>query len=340
LALSYLYGNKPEQEFWIHLVNSPDLHESLSHLDSPKSGIVEPEVYFRAVYSFMINYLRENDPRLAGMLIDAQKLALEMKETADMEVARNSGRLFELELLPAQFELKTKSALSWINIVGSGIVALLPTWLYLFGAGHPHTFFLQSVAFFIWVGSLWWHEVGHAREIGIKGFDLFRPFSWLQPVGSGFWKGIGVPDANGKSGIDASFRLLKHSPIFLLLSPLDVKIGLLLTVVSMAINWILINSPYDRYTSGPISAAEYNIRRAGKDLGLDSQHIENLIAPKNELSFPLWILRDSGAIRSYRGYRTQHNNDAGENKGGTRNKADVNSRLFRELSLEMTSKNI
>ncbi len=73
--------------------------------------------------------------------------------------------------------------------------------------------------------------------------------------------------------------------------------------------------------AGPINAFEMAQKQfdgVAKELGLDSQVAEVLRWPMREYTFRIPVRMDDGTLRLFQGYRVQHNDARGPNKGGIR----------------------
>jgi glutamate dehydrogenase (NAD(P)+) len=88
----------------------------------------------------------------------------------------------------------------------------------------------------------------------------------------------------------------------------------------------------------PTNIVSYNVEAAAKELGLGKDLTLLMQTPDRELIVELPIVRDSGEIEVFIGYRVQHNNARGPNKGGIRYHESVNLDEMRELAALMTWK--
>lgn len=88
----------------------------------------------------------------------------------------------------------------------------------------------------------------------------------------------------------------------------------------------------------PFEIAQRQVKNACDKLGTDPAVYEILKNPMRvmELSFP--VKMDDGTIRTFTGYRSQHNNACGPYKGGLRFHPDVNLDEVKALSTWMTFK--
>ena len=78
--------------------------------------------------------------------------------------------------------------------------------------------------------------------------------------------------------------------------------------------------------------------RAAELLGLDDGMRTTLNMPDRELSVEVPLRKDDGTIKSFRGFRVQHNNSRGPFKGGIRYHHEVDLDEVRSLAALMTWK--
>ena len=84
--------------------------------------------------------------------------------------------------------------------------------------------------------------------------------------------------------------------------------------------------------------AKERIRSAVDELGMPSDVYERLKMPDLIVEASVCIEMDSGRLKTFRGYRSQHNNALGPYKGGIRFSPEVNADEVRALSIWMTLK--
>lgn len=80
------------------------------------------------------------------------------------------------------------------------------------------------------------------------------------------------------------------------------------------------------------------LEEASKVMGLDSNIYERLKVPKRAMIVAVPIRLDDGSIRTFEGYRVQHNMTLGPGKGGIRFHPDVNLSEVAGLAMLMTFK--
>ena len=78
--------------------------------------------------------------------------------------------------------------------------------------------------------------------------------------------------------------------------------------------------------------------RAADLLGIDENIRNSLRMPDRELSVEVPLRKDDGSIKSFNGFRVQHNNSRGPFKGGIRYHPEVNLDEVRSLAALMTWK--
>ncbi len=84
--------------------------------------------------------------------------------------------------------------------------------------------------------------------------------------------------------------------------------------------------------------AQKQFDAVAKQLKLDPQVAETLRWPMREFSFRIPVRMDNGSLRVFQGYRVQHNDARGPNKGGIRFAADETMDTVRALATWMTWK--
>ncbi|MDP7071462.1 MAG: Glu/Leu/Phe/Val dehydrogenase dimerization domain-containing protein, partial [Candidatus Marinimicrobia bacterium] len=78
--------------------------------------------------------------------------------------------------------------------------------------------------------------------------------------------------------------------------------------------------------------------RAANLLGMEDNVRNSLRMPDRELSVEVPLRKDDGTIKSFRGFRVQHNNSRGPFKGGIRYHHEVDLDEVRSLAALMTWK--
>jgi len=88
----------------------------------------------------------------------------------------------------------------------------------------------------------------------------------------------------------------------------------------------------------PFEMAQKQFDHVAKMLKLDSAVCEVLRWPMREYSFRIPVRMDNGSTRVFQGFRVQHNDARGPNKGGIRFAADETLDTVRALATWMTWK--
>ncbi len=88
----------------------------------------------------------------------------------------------------------------------------------------------------------------------------------------------------------------------------------------------------------PLIAAQGQIKKACDKLGLKPQIYEILKNPMRILEVSIPVKMDDGSIRTFKGFRSQHNTAIGPSKGGIRFHTDVTRDEVAALSIWMTFK--
>lgn len=88
----------------------------------------------------------------------------------------------------------------------------------------------------------------------------------------------------------------------------------------------------------PLYSAQNQIKKACEALNLDSSVFELLKEPDRVLEVTIPVKMDDGKIKSFKGFRSQHNDTLGPYKGGIRFHQDVNIDEVKALSIWMTFK--
>ncbi|KAA9089167.1 Glu/Leu/Phe/Val family dehydrogenase [Microbacterium radiodurans] len=91
-------------------------------------------------------------------------------------------------------------------------------------------------------------------------------------------------------------------------------------------------------STGPLAAAQQQLREAAIHLGLDDGTYQMLSSARRELSVSVPLRRDDGSVQTLRGYRVQHNLTRGPAKGGVRFHPMVSLDEVRALAMWMTWK--
>ncbi len=94
----------------------------------------------------------------------------------------------------------------------------------------------------------------------------------------------------------------------------------------------------EKTVSNPYHIAQNRIRTAVDKLGMPDDVYERLKSPDRILEAAICIRMDSGHLKTFYGYRSQHNNALGTYKGGIRFSPDVNADEVKALSIWMTFK--
>ncbi len=94
----------------------------------------------------------------------------------------------------------------------------------------------------------------------------------------------------------------------------------------------------DTSKTGPLAAAQQQLREAAEYLQLDKGTWDLLANARRELTVSVPLRRDDGSVETLRGYRVQHNVTRGPAKGGVRYSPMVNLDEVRALAMWMTWK--
>src|SRR5689334_3321168 len=85
--------------------------------------------------------------------------------------------------------------------------------------------------------------------------------------------------------------------------------------------YIFLKHSQEDHMTGPINAfemAQKQFDAVAKQLKLDSGVAETLRWPMREFSFRIPVRLDDGSLKVFQGFRVQHNDARGPNKGGIR----------------------
>ncbi len=88
----------------------------------------------------------------------------------------------------------------------------------------------------------------------------------------------------------------------------------------------------------PLTSAQKQIKKACQALNLDPAIYEYLKEPKRMVELSIPVKMDDGSLRTFKGYRSLHNDAIGPGKGGIRFHPDVNADEVKALSIWMTFK--
>lgn len=88
----------------------------------------------------------------------------------------------------------------------------------------------------------------------------------------------------------------------------------------------------------PLKSAQLQIERACKKLNLDNGVYELLKEPQRVIEVSIPVKMDNGTTRTFKAYRSMHNDSIGPGKGGIRFHPDVNLDEVKALSVWMTLK--
>ncbi|HZJ18395.1 MAG TPA: Glu/Leu/Phe/Val dehydrogenase [Patescibacteria group bacterium] len=91
------------------------------------------------------------------------------------------------------------------------------------------------------------------------------------------------------------------------------------------------NNPWDR--------AKEQLKKSAKRIDLNKDLLKKLSKPEKVIKVNLPVKMDDGKIKTFKGYRVQHNNLLGPYKGGLRYHQNVNLDEIKALSFWMTMKN-
>ncbi len=94
----------------------------------------------------------------------------------------------------------------------------------------------------------------------------------------------------------------------------------------------------DNSTENPYQTAKGRIKSAVEELGMSPDVYERLKMPDIIVEASVCVEMDSGKLKAFRAYRSQHNNALGPYKGGIRFSPDVDADEVKALSMWMTLK--
>ncbi len=90
--------------------------------------------------------------------------------------------------------------------------------------------------------------------------------------------------------------------------------------------------------NNPLENAQLQVRNACEALGLDPSVYEMLKEPKRVIEVTIPVRMDDGSLKTFKGYRSMHNDAIGPGKGGVRFHPGVNLDEVKALSIWMTFK--
>ncbi|NLW41779.1 MAG: Glu/Leu/Phe/Val dehydrogenase, partial [Tissierellia bacterium] len=88
----------------------------------------------------------------------------------------------------------------------------------------------------------------------------------------------------------------------------------------------------------PLESAQAKIKTACETLNLDPAVYELLKEPQRIIEISIPVRMDNGELKTFKGYRSMHNDAVGPGKGGIRFHQDVNADEVKALSIWMTLK--
>ncbi len=91
-------------------------------------------------------------------------------------------------------------------------------------------------------------------------------------------------------------------------------------------------------TNNPFESAVTQIKHASVKLGLSAGDLDRILEPQRVLKVSFPVKMDNGEIKTFIGFRSQHNNARGPYKGGLRFSPEVNESEVKALSSWMTWK--
>ena len=91
-------------------------------------------------------------------------------------------------------------------------------------------------------------------------------------------------------------------------------------------------------TLNPLASGQQQVKKACDALGLDPAVYELLKEPQRIIEITIPVKMDDGSIKTFKGYRSAHNDAVGPFKGGIRFHQNVNSDEVKALSLWMSIK--
>ncbi len=91
-------------------------------------------------------------------------------------------------------------------------------------------------------------------------------------------------------------------------------------------------------TLNPLASGQQQVKKACDALGLDPAVYELLKEPQRIIEITIPVRMDDGSIKTFKGYRSAHNDAVGPFKGGIRFHQNVNSDEVKALSLWMSIK--
>ena len=90
--------------------------------------------------------------------------------------------------------------------------------------------------------------------------------------------------------------------------------------------------------NNPLENAQLQVRNACEALNLDASVYEMLKEPKRVIEITIPVRMDDGSLKTFKGYRSMHNDAIGPGKGGVRFHPGVNLDEVKALSIWMTFK--
>ncbi|MBD3362824.1 glutamate dehydrogenase [Candidatus Dojkabacteria bacterium] len=88
----------------------------------------------------------------------------------------------------------------------------------------------------------------------------------------------------------------------------------------------------------PFTNAVKQLEKVGEILNLESEIVETLSSPDNLIKVDVPVEMDDGSVKTFKGFRSQHNDARGPYKGGIRFSPQVNESEVKALSMWMTWK--
>ena len=91
-------------------------------------------------------------------------------------------------------------------------------------------------------------------------------------------------------------------------------------------------------TLNPLASGQQQVKKACDALGLDPAVYELLKEPQRIIEITIPVKMDDGSLKTFKGYRSAHNDAVGPFKGGIRFHQNVNADEVKALSLWMSIK--
>lgn len=91
-------------------------------------------------------------------------------------------------------------------------------------------------------------------------------------------------------------------------------------------------------SNNPLKSIQEQIKKACKELDLEDSVYQLLKEPQRAIDISIPVIMDDGSTKTFKGYRSLHNDVVGPGKGGIRYDPDVNLDQIKAMSTSMTFK--